>query len=111
MKKYIVTYHAPAEALQQTENFTPEQMAEGMKPWMERAERCGDGLLDIGTPLGGGQKISDSGSFPSDKNVVGYSILQAECMEETQDMLKGHPHLGWTGGCEIEVHESLSLPD
>ena len=110
MKKYIVIYHAPAAALEQMQDATPEQMAEGMKPWMAWAERSGDGLVDLGTPLGGGQKVTKSGASPSDKGVVGYSILQAENMDAAQALLKAHPHLEWAAGCEIEVHESLPLP-
>ena len=26
-----------------------------------------------------------------------------------KSLLDGHPHLGWTDGCEIEVHESMPL--
>lgn len=110
MTKFMVIYHAPASAMEQMSDATPEQMAEGMKPWMAWAEKCGDGLVDMGTPLGGGQALSASGASPSDKGVTGYSILQAESMEAAQAMLMGHPHLQWAAGCEIEVHESLPLP-
>ena len=110
MTKYIVIYHAPPGALEQMSDATPEQMAEGMKPWMAWAERSGDGLVDLGTPLGGGQKVTKSGTSPSDKGVVGYSILQAENMEAAQALVKDHPHLEWAAGCEVEIHESLPLP-
>lgn len=110
MKKFIVIYHAPADATKQMENATPEQMKEGMKPWMEWAARCGDRLVDLGTPLGNSLKVKKDGNKPSTSDVIGYSILQAESMEEAVEMLKGHPHLQWAAGCEIEVHESLPLP-
>ena len=106
MKKYIVIYHAPMTAMEQMKDAAPEDM----QPWMAWAERIGDGLVDFGTPLGGGQKITKSGSSPSDKNVIGYSILQAANMEAAYALLKGHPHLEWAAGCEIEVHESLPPP-
>ena len=60
---------------------------------MAWAAKCGDGLVDLGTPLGGGQKLSKSGSSPSDKSVIGYSILQAEDIEGAKALLAGHPHL------------------
>ena len=81
MKKYLVIYHAPAEAIAQMADATPEEMAAGMEPWMAWAEKCGEHLVDLGTPLAGGQRLSPDGS-----------ILQ------------------WTGGCEIEVHETMPLP-
>ena len=111
MKKFIVIYHTPAEAMAQMANATPEEMEEGMKPWMEWASKCGDQLVDLGTPLMGGQKVLPSGSSEdSTREVTGYSILMAENMDEAKSLLDNHPHLNWTGGCEIEVHESMPLP-
>jgi hypothetical protein len=51
------------------------------------AEKCGDGLIDMGTPLGGGKALSQSGTAASDKGVVGYSILQVDDMAGTEAML------------------------
>lgn len=110
MKKYLVIYHAPASAAKKMEKASPEQAKEGMEPWMKWAEQCGDGLVDMGLPLTGGQKIEKSGSTPSKRNVVGYSILQAESMAKAKAMLKKHPHLNWAAKCEIEVHEAMPLP-
>jgi hypothetical protein len=110
MKKFMVVYYAPAEAAKKMEGATPEQMQEGMKPWMDWAQKCGDGLVDLGQPLGNGQKMTSAGSGPSTKEVNGYSILQAEDMEGAKKMLEGHPHLGWVAGCEIEVYECMPLP-
>ena len=64
----------------------------------------------VASDLGGGQKLTQSGSAPSDKEVTGYSILEAENMEAAQALLAGHPHLEWKAGCEIEVHEAMPLP-
>lgn len=110
MKKFIVIYHAPAAAMEQMQSASPEEMQKGMEPWMAWVAKIGDGLIDLGTPLAGGQKLSPSGSSASDKGVVGYSILQAEDMKGAQAMLQGHPHLEWASGCEIEVHESMPMP-
>jgi len=110
MKKYIVLYHAPADAMEQTANTSPEDQAKGMEAWMAWAKKCGDKLIDLGAPLANGQSLSTNGSRPSKKEVAGYSILQAENMEEAKSLLKGHPHLGWDEGCSIEVHETMPLP-
>jgi len=32
-------------------------------------------------------------------------------MDAAVEMMKGHPHLEMADGCEIEVHESLPLPE
>lgn len=110
MKKYLVIYHAPAAFTEQKPDAKPEDMKKGMDAWMAWAQKCGSGLVDMGTPLGNGLKVTPAGTSPSQKGVVGYSMLQAENMDQAVAMLKGHPHLAWAAGCEIEVHESLPLP-
>ena len=110
MKTFIVLYHAPAEAREQMKDVSPEEMKKGMEPWMTWAAKCGSGLVNLGAPLGNGQKLTKSGSAPSGGDVAGYSILQAEDMESAKRMLEGHPHLEWGSGCEIEVHEAMPLP-
>jgi hypothetical protein len=110
MKKFIVIYHAPLSATEQMAQASPEEMQKGMEPWMAWAEKCGDGLADMGSPLANGLKVTEAGTTPSNKSVVGYSVLQANSMEDAVAMLQGHPHLGWAEGCEIEVHESMALP-
>lgn len=110
MKKFIVIYHAPAEAMAEMANVTPEQKEEGMKPWFAWKESIGDKLVDFGTPLMGGQRILPDGTMEdSTKDVTGYSIIQATDMEEAKSLLKNHPHLAWTGGCDIEVHECIEM--
>ncbi|MGI9551095.1 MAG: hypothetical protein ACR2MT_07840 [Aurantibacter sp.] len=111
MKKFIVTYHTPAEEMAKMGEINPEDMKKGMEPWMAWAARCGNKLVDMGAPLMGGQKLSPDGSSTnSGRAVTGYSILQAENMEEAKSLMDGHPHLQWAGGCEIEIHESMPLP-
>ena len=110
MKKFIVIYYATAAAVELTQGFSPEDMQKGMKLWMAWAAKCGTSLVDFGTPLGGGQKLTQSGSSSSDKGAIGYSILQAEDMDGGKALLAGHPHIGWAEGCEIEVHESMPMP-
>jgi hypothetical protein len=110
MKKFIVIYSAPKEAVEAMGQASPEDMQKGMEPWMAWVEKIGSGLVDLGTPLANGQKVTSSGSSASDKDVTGYSILQAEDMDGAKTMLQGHPHLGWAAGCEIEVYEAMPLP-
>jgi len=81
MKKYLVLYHASSSAMEKMKESSPEDTKKGMEAWHAWAEKCGDGLVDLGQPLGNVQKIDGSGSSDSDKGVVGYSILQAEDMD------------------------------
>ena len=111
MKKFIVTYHAPVELMQQTGESTPEEKEKGMEAWMAWAQKCGDKLVDFGTPLSNGLTLQPDGqSTSSDSQVCGYSILQAEDLEEAKQLLTGHPHLAWDASCLIEVHESMPTP-
>ena len=105
MKKYLVLYHLPLSFLEMAQNADPAEMKAGMEAWMAWAARCGDGLVDMGTQLGGGQRMTASGNSASERNVVGYSILQAENMEAAKALLADHPHLTLTPECEVEVHE------
>jgi len=110
MKKYIVIYHAPAEALAQMGESTPEEVAEGMKPWFAWKDSLGDKLIDFGAPLMGGTRLlPDGSSEASKKEVTGNSIISADDMDEAKSLLSNHPHLAWTGGCDIEVHECAEM--
>ena len=109
MKKFVVIYHAPASGWEQMAHMTPEDMQKGMEPRVAWMARCGSALVDQGAPLVGGQRMNKSGSSASVKEVVGYSILQAEDMEAAKVLLDGHPHLDWADGCEIEVHEAAPM--
>ena len=112
MKKFLVTYHAPESAREQTANATPEQQAAGMQMWMQWAQRTGDSLLDLGSPLMGAQQInSDGATADSSRQMGGYSIVQAENMEEAIALFEGHPHTsGWNKEATIELHEMMPVP-
>ena len=112
LKTYLVIYHMNASAKRKAEasQNDPAAAAEGMKGWMAWAKKCGKKLADLGTPLGGGLKLNKSGSSPSRRNVAGYSILKAPNMAAAKKLMKNHPHLMWSTGCDIEIHESLPLP-
>ena len=91
-------------------NAAPEDMKKGMEAWMEWAQRCGTGLVDMGTPLANAQRMTRMEVVPSRSTVMGYSVLQAETMDDAKKMMQGHPHLMWGEGCEIELHESMPIP-
>jgi hypothetical protein len=95
--------------LKQWQSMSPEQHKEGMKEWMVWAKKCGSSLVDMGAPLGNGQRVTKSNSLPSNKEVVGYSILQADNINEAKKLLTEHPHLKAANSCEIEVHECMPM--
>ncbi|WP_163165838.1 hypothetical protein [Arthrobacter sp. Alg241-R88] len=109
MKKFIVLYLGPKAAQEQMQESSPEAAQEGMKAWMEWAQRAGDGIVDLGNPLGAGKEITATGTSDSSTGVAGYGILQADDLAGAQALLDGHPHL-MMPGASIQVYESLDLP-
>ena len=62
-----------------------------MEGWMIWAKKCGDKLVEMGAPLMGGQTFTRDGKSQDSNNAVnGYSILQAETMEEAKALLQGN---------------------
>ena len=110
MKKFIVIYHAPVSFREGMKDASPEEGKKEMEAWHAWAQKCGSGLVDFGTPLVNAHKMGKEQHGKSESTVVGYSVLQAESWDEVNKMIKGHPHLGWKDGCEIEVHETMPLP-
>ncbi|MFJ5699237.1 hypothetical protein [Arthrobacter sp. NPDC093139] len=109
MKKFVVLYNAPQSAQAQMAESTPEAAQEGMKAWMEWAQRAGDGIVDMGNPLGAGKEVTAAGTSDTSTNVAGYGILQAEDADGALALLEGHPHL-MMPGANIQVYEALDLP-
>jgi hypothetical protein len=110
MSKFVFIYHAPmtpAEAAPPS----PEEMAAVMGQWNAWGAKVGDGLIDFGTPLANGVRVSPGGTTaPSRREVAGYSIIEADNLDAAVELAKQHPHLNMPGGCEIEVHEAQQIP-
>lgn len=111
MTEFFVLYYAPQSAMEKMKTSSPEDMKKAMEPWMKWAEKCGQHLVDMGSPLGIGQHIEVSGTTLGKSEVAGFSVLKADSMDQARGLLKDHPHLGWADGCYIEVHEKMPLPN
>ncbi len=103
MAKYLVLYRAKVSAVEQMSQNSPEQAQAGMQAWMEWAQKAGDALVDLGSPLG----VVDPGGDEGDP-IGGYSILQADSADALAAVLEGHPHAMWGG--RIETLEMLPMP-
>ena len=108
MTKFMFIYHSPPAPADAPE-WTPEQMQEEMGKWMAWAGRVGQGMLDFGAPLAGGTRVTSDGTSSSDRQVTGYSLIEADDMEAALALAEGHPHLAMPGA-EIEVHEGQPVP-
>ncbi|MBT2593856.1 hypothetical protein [Arthrobacter sp. ISL-72] len=109
MKKFVVLYVATRSAQELMAESTPEAAQEGMKAWTQWADKAGDGIVDVGTPLGAGKEVTASATSDSATNVGGYSVLQADDMDGALALLDGHPHL-MLPGASVQVYEALDIP-
>jgi len=110
MKSYVVTYHSGVAAEKKMAKSSPEEMSAMMQQWMDWAEKCGSSLEEMGSPLQKGVNLNSKGkASPSGRRITGYSKLSAQSMAGAKKLLKGHPHLTWANGCEIEVHEVRAM--
>ena len=110
MKSFLVTYHSTPTAMKKMQTATPEEMQAGMDAWMAWAKKSGKSLEDMGAPVMGGVNMKSKGpATPSRRKVSGYSKLKAENMAAAKRLCKGHPHLSWARGCELEIHEVIPL--
>lgn len=109
MSKFVFIYHAPMTPAEATPP-TAEQMEAVMGAWNAWAGKVGDGMVDFGTPLAGGVRVTTDGTSPSTREVAGYSIIEANDLAAALELATSHPHLSMPGGCEIEVHEAQAIP-
>lgn len=110
MAKYLVLYKSTVSPEEMMGAMTPEQSQAGMDMWMAWAGKCGDALVDLGSPVGGGQAVTSSGTTGATSQVCGFSVLQADSADAATGMLENHPHLMSPGEPSIEVLEYLAIP-
>ncbi|RYU09462.1 YciI family protein [Nocardioides iriomotensis] len=109
MTKYLFVYHAPMTPADATPP-DPAQIDAVMQQWNDWAGKVGDGMVDFGTPLAHGTRVTPEGTSDSTREVVGYTLIEADNKEAAIELAKVHPHLNMPGGCEVEVHEAQALP-
>jgi hypothetical protein len=111
MKKFIILYCAPVDAITQMAGASEDEQAKGMEAWMVWAKKCGAHLVDLGAPLMNGKSLLPGGvEKTSNKEVTGYSVVQANDQAEAVDLLNNHPHLMWHPACSIEILETMPIP-
>jgi hypothetical protein len=108
MKKFLVLYKAPIESFQAMMNATPEQAKAGMDAWMAWSKKAGSAIVDLGTPLGKALKVTPGGASPTQNDLGGYSIMQAESKEALAKTMDGHPHFMMREGL-IEIVECVPI--
>jgi hypothetical protein len=108
MSKFMILYRAPASAIEQMANATPEQQEAGAEAWQAWATKVGYAVVDLGAPLAHTTHVGPGAA--SSEGVAGYSILEAGSAEEVETILVGHPHLSMPEN-SIEVLEIVPISD
>jgi hypothetical protein len=110
MKKFLVLYKAPTSSFDLMKNASPEQQKAGMDVWMAWGKKAAASIVDMGSPLGKGLRVTKAGDASAITNELGgFSILQAESKEALAEALKGHPHFMMPDGF-IEIVEFMVIP-
>ena len=105
MTTYLVLYRDTSTAAEQMAELDPEVAAASMKAWSDWQQKAGDTVVDFGSPT---QPVAgaDDGATTF---IGGYSVMQADSVEDLEATLADHPHK--TQGGTIEILELLTLPE
>lgn len=87
-----------------------EIMQRGMDAWGKWMEDHKAAVVDIGGPLGKTKKADPSGINDTKNALSGYTIVQAESLEEAAKMFENHPHFAIFPGESVEIIEVLPTP-
>ena len=96
MKKYMLLYKGPA---------TPPGASH--EKWPAWFNKIGENLVDIGSPINNRFVLhSDGSKDDSATNFNGYSIIQAENINDVMSLVKDHPFLSLGNGeYSVEIFE------
>ena len=109
--KFLALYRSSVSAKDMMASGTPEMAQEAMQAWGAWMQRIGDGLVDVGAPLGDEAIVpAGAGSANGADHVTGYSIVQADSLDGARALFDDHPHLQSPGNPSIEVLEALPIP-
>ncbi|MEJ0013863.1 MAG: YciI family protein [Bauldia sp.] len=111
MAKYMAIYLAPAAAMAQMMQATPEQMKAGMAEWTQWSDDNDEVIDDLGGPLGKTKRISGAGVADTKNELTGYTIVEADSFEEAAKLFEDHPHLKMGEGAVIDLLEVMSMDD
>lgn len=97
MKKFLFTYHGMWE-------YTDEMKA----AWGEWFDEIADSIVDGGNPLGDAHEVTADGETrrltPDDAPAVGYTMIQADDVEEALELLADCPIIE-----KVRVYEAMSM--
>jgi hypothetical protein len=87
-----------------------EEQKRVMDAWGAWFGSIGDGMVDTGNPFGASSAIAGDGSVnsPAESALTGYTIVNADSLDDAVKKSKSCPILEGGGG-SIEVYETLDM--
>ena len=104
MAKYVLVYHGGGMA------ETEEEQAEVMAAWGVWMDGIGSALEDPGAPAGPARTVASDGAVTDGGGAnpaTGYSIVQADSLDEAVTLTKNNPI--FSSGGSIEVFEAIEM--
>ena len=102
MSNFVFAYTGGAMA------ETPEAQEAAMQAWMGWFGTLGDAVVEVGNPFGASIAVQADGSpAPTRAALGGYSVVQADSLEDAAALAKGCPVL--EGGGAVEVYEAIPV--
>jgi len=113
MKKFLVTYLAPASVIDDWKKTEPEKrkadeekMQSEWKKWTSDHMKM---FVDKGAGVGKTKSVTARGTSDTKNDIMLYAIVEADSHETAAKTFEGHPHLQ-IPQASIEVMEIHSLP-
>jgi hypothetical protein len=92
--RFLLLYHGPATP--------PDASHEG---WPEWFSNLGDKLVERGSPMADGLALLGDGSTKSSTaQLNGYSVIQADDLDQALSLVGVHPYLNLGDEYSIEIH-------
>jgi hypothetical protein len=86
---------------------TPAEAEKMMKVWTQWFTKLGKTVVDMGQPFGQGKTITAKGVKDGANASNGYTIIQAESLNEAAGIAKGCPIIA--DGGEVQVFETMAM--
>jgi hypothetical protein len=102
MSKFLVTYHGGGEM-----PADPEMREQVMSAFVAWVAGVGGKMIDPGAPLGQARLVSGDGiSDDAPGGVGGYTLLDADSMDEAVELVRNHPFV--SRGGTLRVAEAVA---
>ena len=108
MTTFMLLYRGDATP---PEDMTEEQSAEVSGQWGAWMEKHTSRIADLGTPFGARTAIGGDGAEQRPADLHGYTIVEADTLEEAKGFCDGHPFLHGVGAdFAVDVFELTPVP-